>query len=91
MIVCDKEDCPVYNCYFNPENYEPFKRKLKEYEKEIEKAPAKYSSDIKNNVASWMEQTNTKISITCVSCQHFNKLDIYSILLSEEAKSILTR
>lgn len=89
MIICDKKDCPLYDCYFNPENYAPFKQKLEEYEQSIAKAPAKYSNDIKSTVATWMEQTNIKISITCISCQHFEQQDMYTNLLSEEAKSVL--
>ncbi len=87
--VCDKKDCPLYNCYLNPENYPPLKQKLANYEKEIEKTPIKYSKETRENVYNWMEQSAIKIRMACLACQHFNKMDMYSLLLTEEAKNVL--
>lgn len=56
----------------------------------MEKAPNKYSNDIRSTVSTWMEQTNIKISIACLSCKYFERQDMYTNLLSEEAKDVLT-
>jgi len=89
MDICNKKDCPLYNCFFDPTNYKKFKDQLDDYEKKTIVIPAKYQSDTKSEIANWIEQSATKMRTTCLACLHFNKLDMYTLLITEEAKNIL--
>lgn len=89
MDICDKKDCPLYNCFFDPTNYKKFKDQLDDYDEKAKSLPTKYQSDTKSEIMSWAEQTAMRIRTTCLACQHFNKLDMYTLFITEEAKNIL--
>jgi len=83
--VCNKVDCPLYNCYFEPINYKPFKKALDDYERNST------INSYKKDVVNWIEQSAVRIRTTCLACMYFNKIDIYELLLVEETKDLLIK
>lgn len=80
--VCNKEDCPFYNCFYNTTNYKPMKDAYNSVVKE---------KTFKELVINSLEVQALVLNIktTCISCVHFEKQDGYADLIFGRAKNDL--
>jgi len=77
--ICNKTDCPIYSCFFDPMNYKPLKDI---YEKKKRNGR---TSELYDNVV----KTANHIKMNCLSCQYFEKVDMYGMMITAEAKMLL--
>ena len=78
--ICNKIDCPIYGCFFDPMLYGPLREV---YNKRLSENPSKMYEIV--------VETSGRIRTNCLSCQYFEKVDMYGMMISAEAKMLLER
>lgn len=92
--VCNKEDCPLYS-FYNDINEHPEVARANAKMEELADTAKKTneSVDLRAKISlEFIHKLTIKSDVenNCLACKHFKKVDVYEILIAEQAKHVLS-
>jgi hypothetical protein len=87
--ICDKKDCPFYGYFLDAASYPDVQATNKlalENSKKKDGNPGMSAIYLLRGL-----QAMQHIGTTCTACTYFEKQDMYTMLLSKEAKKLLVK